>query len=190
LQKGGKIFDTERLKSFFQENVVLDNNILIDFIEIKVALNKDYLKLLNKLFRKIIIPTPIIEEELCQKDIINLDYKEGILSNEDGYNIFINLGNDPKAKQLSEYDRYVIAIAYESQHLVASNDKPVREICNKYNIKVTGTLGIVSSLYENNIITLKEMKKIFVFLFSDSSSCFLSKNLKQSLYIHYEFEKN
>jgi predicted nucleic acid-binding protein len=105
-----------------------------------------------------------------------------------GYNIFIELENsdDNTAKRLSEYDRIVIAIAGEGDLLAVSNDKPVRDICKKYGIKVTGTLGIIISAYENEIIGFSQLKDCLEFLFSEDSSCYLSNYLKSEIYTYYK----
>lgn len=177
--------DTVKLKNYYQKDVVIDNNILTEFMEITAALEMDYMNILNQLFCKIVIPTPILEHETIDRNLESLHYEEGTFSSEIGYRIFMNLSNDPTAKQLSEYDKYVIAIAGESNILVASNDKPVREICKEYDLEVTGTLGIISSAYENNLVSFKKMKQCFKFLFSKESSCYLSLDLREIIYNHY-----
>ena len=58
----------------------------------------------------------------------------------------------------------------------------------KYKIRVTGTLGIIISAYENQIIEFKQMEKSFKFLFSDKSSCYLSPSLKTEIYSHYNIK--
>jgi len=63
--------------------------------------------------------------------------------------------------------------------LAVNNDKPVRDICKKYDIKVTGTLGIIISAYENEIIEFSQLKDCLEFLFPNDSSCYLSNSFKK-----------
>ena len=165
--------------------MVIDNNIIADFKEMTAVLEKDYMCILNQLFNKIVILIPILEDEIINNNLGSLQYVEGTFSNESGYNIFMELGNDHTANQLSEYDRHVIAVAGESNLAVVSNDNPVREICREYEIEVTGTLGVISCVYENKLISFNEMEQCFRFLFSEKSSCYLSLNLKKIIFNHY-----
>ncbi len=180
--------DTVRLKAYYQLSVVMDNNILTDFMEITAAFEKDYMDILNQLFSKIVIPAPVLEDETVDDNLASLQYEEGTFSGETGYSIFMELGNDLTANKLSEYDRHVVAIAGESNLLVVSNDKPVREICKEYDIDVTGTLGVISSAYENGLISFAQMEEVYKFLFSDNSSCYLDNNLKNRVFDHYSIE--
>ncbi|MFW5980588.1 MAG: hypothetical protein ACOCRB_01065, partial [Halanaerobiaceae bacterium] len=161
---------------------------LTDFMEITAALEKDYMDIVNQLFSKIVIPAPILEDETIDNNLGSLQYEEGTFSGETGYSIFMELGKDSTANQLSEYDRHVIAIAGESSLLVVSNDKPVREICREYDIEVTGTLGVISSAYENDLISFAQMEETYKFLFSEDSSCYLSNKLKKRVYNYYSIE--
>ena len=182
--------DTNKLKDHYQKNVVIDNNILTDFMELNAALEIDYMNTLNQLFNKIIIPTPILDNETFRENLRNLKYDEGVINGETGYSILIELNNleDKSAKQLSEYDRYLIAIAFEKDLLAVSNDKPMREICKKKNIEITGTLGIISSAYENQLISFKQMEEAYRYLFSEESSCYLNNELKIMVYEHYSIK--
>lgn len=105
--------NTEQLREYKGETVVVDNNILTDFMEINAALDYDYISLLNKLFSEVKIPTPVLEDENIYDSLGSLEYIEGTINSELGFNIFIELGNseDNMVRRLSEYDRYVIAIA-------------------------------------------------------------------------------
>ena len=67
-----------------------------------------------------------------------------------------------------------------------SNDKPFSDICKKYDIKVTGILGIIISAYENEIIEFSQLKDCLEFLFSEDSSCYLSNYLKSEIYSYYK----
>lgn len=148
------------------------------------------MQILNKLFSKIVIPIPILEDEIIIESLGSLQYQAGIIANKIGYRIFIELGNsdDKMAKRLSDYDRPVIAIAAEGGLLAISNDKPVREICKKYDIEITGTIGILSAAYENKLISYSKMENAFKYLFSDNSSCYLSSRLKSLVFDHYSIE--
>jgi predicted nucleic acid-binding protein len=178
----------KQLKNYKGETIVVDNNILIDFMEMTAALSYDYISILNQLFEKVKIPTPILENENIYDDFGSLEFIEGTIETELGFDIFIELGDleDNIANRLSEYDRVVIAIAGEGELLAVSNDKPVREICNKYKIKVTGTIGVIISAFENKIIEFGQLKKCLKFLFSEDSSCYLSNNLKSKIYSYYK----
>ena len=55
--------NTERLKNLKGETIVVDNNILTDFMEITAALSYDYISILNQLFEKVKVPTPILKDE-------------------------------------------------------------------------------------------------------------------------------
>jgi len=182
--------NTEQLKNHKGDKVVVDNNVLIDLLELSAALDYNYISILNQLFSKAIIPTPILEDEYIYDNLSCLNYIEGTLKTNLGFNSYIELANsdDSSAKRLSEYDRLVISVARERDLLAVSNDKPVREICKKYKIRVTGTLGIIISAYENQIIEFKQMEKSFKFLFSDKSSCYLSPSLKTEIYSHYNIK--
>mgnify|MGYP006299019153 FL=1 len=70
--------------------------------------------------------------------------------------------------------------------MAVSNDNPVRQICKRYDIEITGTLGVICSAYENNLISFNEMEKGFKYLFSDKSSCYLSNRLKRMVFDHYD----
>ena len=96
--------NTERLKNYKGETIVVDNNILTDFMEITAALSFDYISILNQLFEKVKIPTPVLEDENIYDDLGSLKFIEGTIESELGYNIFIELENsdDNTAKRLSE----------------------------------------------------------------------------------------
>ena len=85
--------DTNKLKDHYQKNVVIDNNILTDFMELNAALEIDYMNTLNQLFNKIIIPTPILDNETFRENLRNLKYDEGVINGETGYSILIELNN-------------------------------------------------------------------------------------------------
>ena len=159
-------------------------------MELSLTFKKDYMIVLNKLFSKVIIPTPILDDENIYDDLGNLEFEEGIFETNLGYNIFVELGNSNNnlAKRLSEYDRYIIAIAGEKDILAVSNDNPIRKICKKYDIKITGILGVICSAYENNIISFEEMSRSLKFLFSPKSSCYLSTKLKNKIFNYYSVE--
>ena len=169
----------------------MDNNILTDFMELTAALEYDFMDILNQLFTKIIIPTPILEDELLNNDLGSLEYEEGIFESELGYRAFMDIStsNTRMAKQLSEYDRYVIAIAIEYSLLAVSNDKPLREVCRKYGVEVTGTIGIIVAAYENQLLSFQQMQEAYIYLFSDQSSCYLSNKLKKMFYDYYSIEE-
>jgi predicted nucleic acid-binding protein len=106
--------------------------------------------------------------------------------NDDGTAAYmISGGLNGGHKKLSKYDRYVIAIAGEVNILAVSNDKPVRELCNSYDIKITETLGVVCSAYENDLISFKVMVEGLEFLFSEESTCYLSNSLKRKIFKYY-----
>lgn len=170
--------------------MVLDNNILTDFMELTAALEEDYMLILNQLFSEVIIPIPILDDENIYNGLGNLEYKEGVFETDLGFGIFRELGNseDKMAKKLSEYDRHVIAIAGEVDILAVSNDKPVREICKRYDIEITGALGVICSAYENDLISFEIMERGLKFLFSEESTCYLSNRLKNIVFGYYSIE--
>ncbi|WP_459836210.1 hypothetical protein [Halanaerobaculum tunisiense] len=153
-------------------------------------MEENYMLILNQLFSEVIIPIPILEDENIHDSLDDLEYKEGVFETNLGFGIFKELGNsgDKMAKKLSEYDRHVIAIAGEADILAISNDKPVREICKKYDIEITGALGVICSAYENNLISFEIMKQGLKFLFSEESTCYLSNRLKDIVFGHYSIE--
>ncbi|GAB6137472.1 hypothetical protein JCM15060_06610 [Halanaerobaculum tunisiense] len=159
-------------------------------MELTAALEENYMLILNQLFSEVIIPIPILEDENIHDSLDDLEYKEGVFETNLGFGIFKELGNsgDKMAKKLSEYDRHVIAIAGEADILAISNDKPVREICKKYDIEITGALGVICSAYENNLISFEIMKQGLKFLFSEESTCYLSNRLKDIVFGHYSIE--
>ncbi|MCK8824877.1 hypothetical protein [Fuchsiella alkaliacetigena] len=180
-----------KLKSYYNRKAVIDNNILTDFIELTAVLKEDYMFMLNELFTKVIIPTPILDDENIHDNLGSLEYEAGVFQSELGYEVFMELGdwaNNKTSKQLSEYDRYVIAIAAEMGILVVSNDGPIRKTCKKYSIEVTGTLGVICSAYENDLISFEVMKKGLKFLFSDESSCYLSLGLREEIFDYYSIK--
>ena len=174
----------KRIKSFNNKKVVIDNNVLIDFQEMSAALNTNFMKLLNYLFDDIFIPVPILEDEIIGT-LNGLNYREGIISTEDGYRSFKKISNQEKAKMLSDYDIHLVVVAAEKNLLVISNDKPIRDICKEHNIEITGTIGIVVSLFENDIINNKQLEEVFRFLFSPRSSCYLDNALKNKIKQEY-----
>ncbi|MGM0370524.1 MAG: hypothetical protein ACQEP9_08885 [Bacillota bacterium] len=165
----------------------MDNNILTDFMELTAASEINYMVVLNQLFNKVIIPVPILDDENIYNNLGSFEYEKGVFETDLGFKIFMELGKSENkmAKKLSKYDRHVIAIAGEVDILAVSNDKPVRELCNSYDIKITGTLGVVCSAYENDLISFKVMVEGLEFLFSEESTCYLSNSLKRKIFKYY-----
>jgi hypothetical protein len=83
--------NTERLKNYKGETIVVDNNILTDFMEITAALSFDYISILNQLFDKVKILTPVLEDENIFDDLGGLKFIEGTIESELGYNISLSL---------------------------------------------------------------------------------------------------
>jgi len=177
----------KRIKSLNNKKVAIDNNVLIDLQEMSAALNTNFMKLLNHLFNDIFIPIPILEDEIISS-LNGLNYMEGIFSTEEGYRLYNKISNQKHAKMLSDYDIHLVVLAEEKNLLVISNDKPIRNICNDYNIEITGTIGIIVSLFENDIITNKLLETAFQFLFSSKSSCYLDNDLKDKIKQEYSLD--
>jgi predicted nucleic acid-binding protein len=174
------------IKDYFGEKAVLDNNILSDFLEIENHFKDKCFHLINKVFKDVIIPKLIIDDEVIveKNKFADLHYNPGILNTEIGFKTLYDLTNTDNCS-LSIYDMHVIALCKQTGYMCITNDKPVRKTCEFYEINYTGTIGIIACAYENGIIKYKKLYNYIQFLFSEKSSCYLSKDLKTKILKYY-----
>ena len=168
----------------------MDNNILIDLAETNNKLSDNSFKILNKLFNDVYIPSPILTDEV-QVDLKNLEYKTGIIEKEKGFNFFFffnDSDNERVFSGLSDYDKHFLSISFGKNILAASNDGLVRKLAKRYDIEITGILGIMAATYETDIINFRKLKSYYKFLFSDDSSFYVSHHIKDEICQFYNIE--
>lgn len=170
------------MKDIYQSNdisLVIDNNVLVDLYEIGA------IDILFKAFKYVSIPRIIYEGEIqiVVKDMLT-KYKFTIsdMDDETAYSTYFSLVNDIELKKLSTCDRYAIAIAKGRYIYCSSNDSLVRRACNKYDVLVTGTLGVLGRCFMQNIITKEELDIFIVKIKSDSTSCYISDKVISEFY--------
>ena len=151
-------------------SVVVYNNVLVDLYEI------ERLNLLFEVFDHVIIPRIIYETELPSevKSVLNqFDYKLGAIETTVGLETYGILTNNVEFRKLSKYDRFAISIAKENCYYCNSNDKPVRNACEKLNVRYTGVLGVIGRAYVRNQITLEQFNDSIDLIISAKTSCYI-----------------
>ena len=151
-------------------SVVVDNNVLVDLFEIKC------LSLLFAMFNDVIIPQIIYDDELppeIKLEIKQYKFHVGLIETEVGLETYALLVNEAEFKKLSRYDRFAISIAKENLYYCNSNDKPVRNACEKLNVKYTGVLGVLGRACIKEEITKEELEVYIDLLTSDKTSCYI-----------------
>lgn len=168
-----------KFAAFFRERVVVDANVLIDLAEI------DALQLLNSVFSHVSIPESIVQFELKTIDLTQIRYSASNICTKKGYKLFTELGKHYRG--LSEFDRTLLSIAIENGFLCVTNEKPLRKVCNEYQIKYTGTLGILGCCYEVGIIAVEELAQFVDKL--EASSCYLHSDLVKQFRDEFGLQK-
>lgn len=155
-------------------SVVVDNNVLIDLFEIRC------LNLLFEIFEVVIIPKIIYDaelDEMIKKELKDYKFHLGVISTTIGLETYALLVNEVTFKRLSRYDRFAIAIAKENLYYCNSNDKPVRNACEKLQVKYTGILGVLGRAFFRGSINLKQLNSYVERLASEDTSCYLDLKL-------------
>lgn len=151
-------------------SVVVDNNVLIDLSEIGC------LSLLFEIFDDVIIPQIIYDDEIPSEiklEIQQYQFRVGLIETEVGFETYALLVNETEFKKLSKYDRFAISMAKENLYYCNSNDKPVRNACEKLNVKYTGVLGVLGRSYIKEKITKDKLESFINLLASDKTSCYI-----------------
>ncbi len=152
---------------FFRGHAVIDANVIIDLSEI------GGLSVLNRVFARIAIPEQVVQFELQTVDLTRISFAKLNITSSEGYRLFSQLGK--RYLELSQYDRVTLAIACENRLICATNERPMRRVCKKYNIEVVGTLGVLGCAKQTDLISKKQLAHFVDLL--ELSSCYLSEKL-------------
>ena len=171
--------DTNKIKALLGKEAVIDNNIICDLSELGC------IELLNKIFKKVLIPKSIIDMEVIQfKDSLEkIDYLEVAIETIEGYTFMSKILTEHSG--LTDCDAEVVTIAYEKYLLCTSNEKRIMTTCEENNIEFTGTLGILCCAYEHSVIDIRTLEELINKLQYDCS-CFLSKRVLQEVRNYYK----
>lgn len=167
-------------------SVVVDNNVLVDLYEIEC------LRLIFEIFDDVIIPQIIYDDELpreVKQKINQYRFHVGLIETEVGLETYAILVNENEFKKLSRYDRFAIAIAKENLYYCNSNDKPVRNACEKLNVKYTGVLGVLGRAYVKEKITEDDLDSFIDLLISDKTSCYIDLRVIKQFKMEITSEK-
>ena len=130
--------------------LVLNSSTLIVLYELN---RLDLLKKLEKKF-KVSIPSTVAEE--MKNSPINLDHSLVVQVNIN--NISSNL--QPYIIGLGHGELGALALAYKlrskREAIVITDDEKARKTCQRLNIKVRGTVGLIKIAYEHNIISKEQ----------------------------------
>lgn len=173
--------NTKKIKALLGKEAVIDNNIICDLSELGC------IELLNKVFKKVLIPKSIVDTEIIQfKDSLDkLDYSEAVIETIDGYSFMSKILTDHGG--LTDCDAEVVAIAYEKYVLCTSNEKRIMTTCKENDIEFTGTLGILCCAYEHLIIDIKTLE-ILINKLQYDCSCFLSNRVVNEVRNNYNIK--
>ena len=123
--------------------IILDNSVLSAFKRLKL------LSHLEVLISSAVISKEVLDEysEHWQKKVPNwikiMEPSDDII-----------LESSPIS--LSSADLSLIRLAIEKKISIASDDRPLRQFAKKLGISITGSLGLLKSLYQNRIIKTRE----------------------------------
>jgi len=123
--------------------IILDNSVLSAFIRLKLVPSL-----------KLLFPSAIISKEILNE--YSLQWQENIpkwiniLQSDES----ITLKNIPLS--LSSADLSIIRLALEHDKPIASDDRPLRNYAEKLGILITGSLGLLKSLYKKRIIDTRD----------------------------------
>lgn len=160
----------EHLKQFFNRSVIVDANVLFDLYEVHG------LYILNKIFSEVCIPVEVISELLDDEQFKeihkNIRYRKVVIEKAEGYNLYARLSREQK--ELSAADKHLVCNAFEKGLLCVSNDSQVRKACQKYNIKVIRTLGVLGCARTTGVMSQEDLQRMFNLLLSPESSSFLT----------------
>ncbi|MFO7613000.1 MAG: hypothetical protein R6W99_11085 [Clostridia bacterium] len=162
------------LTLLYDASVVVDNNVLQDLIEI------GRLDLFFAIFKEIHIPRIVYDQELdvrVKAGMADLPFFYGCMDTEKSLEIFARLTNEYAYRRLSTSDRHVIAIAGAYDYYAGSNDGLIRKACCDFNIKMTGTLGILGCAYQKDIIEKSDFIACLNRLLSDETTCYIGKKI-------------
>ena len=144
--------------------IILDNSVLSAFTRLNL------LSYLEKLFTSAIISKEISEE-------YSQEWKNNIPN-------WIEISESDKSVQLkdipislSSADLSIIRLALKLNNPIASDDRSIRNYSKKLGIPITGSLGLIKTLYKMNLIKTK-----------DEYQYYLDK-LKKDVYISDELMK-
>ncbi|MHA1242631.1 MAG: hypothetical protein ACTSQU_17880 [Promethearchaeota archaeon] len=123
--------------------IILDNTVLSAFTRLKL------LSQLKNLISSAIISKGVLDEysEHWQKTVpkwIKIVEPSGD----------IILESSPVSLSLADLD--LIRLGLEYKIPIASDDRPLRHFAKKLGISITGSLGLIKSLYQNRIIKTRE----------------------------------
>ena len=142
--------------------IILDNSVLSAFKRLKL------LSHLKKLISSAIISKEVLDEysEHWQKTI-----PEWIKIIQPGDDIVV----ESSPVTLSSADLSLIRLALEHKIPIASDDKPLRQFAKQLGLSITGSLGLLKSLYQNKIIKTRE--EYITFLDSLQKDIYISDEL-------------
>ena len=142
--------------------IILDNSVLSAFKRLKL------LSHLKELISSAIVSKEVVDEysEHWQKTI-----PEWIKIIQPGDDIVV----ESSPVTLSSADLGLIRLAIEHKIPIASDDKPLRQFAKQLGLSITGSLGLLKSLYQNKII--KTRKEYLTFLDSLQKDIYISDEL-------------
>lgn len=154
--------------------VVVDNNVLVDLFEL------DKLHLLFSVFTKVLIPRNIYQEEVEKKvkDVLeNYEFELADIETEVGLSTYKEILDNKKYRGLSIYDRVAISISKENYCYCNSNDKLIRKACLEYNVKFTGTLGVIGRAYKRGYLDNDQLTDVLSKISSDETTIHIKQEI-------------
>lgn len=99
------------------------------------------------------------------------------LQTEEGFETYNFLHKQEKYKNLSENDRFGIAVAKEQACYCGSNEKLVRTACADLGIPHTGVLGVLGRAYNKELITKADLIALTDLLKSEQTTCYIANEI-------------
>lgn len=158
---------TVNYEKFFRRPAIIDANVIIDLDEIRA------LELLEQVFARVVISEQVVHFELGTINLAKISFEKGNIASTEGYRLFGQLGE--QYLQLSQYDREIVSIAYEKGLVCVTNERPMRTVCQAYNITVVGTLGVLGCANQTGLISQKRLGDLVNLL--EHSSSYLGEEL-------------
>ena len=140
------------------------------------------LELLGCIFRVIYIPELVLNTEIqsLKPNLSSLNPVLADITSIKGWEFFHRLKDQFPA--LSDQDRLVITISYETNSVCISNDATIRKACERHHIWVSGLLGVLGCARTHNVISQDKLSELISSL--DNTGCYISAD------ILWEFKKH
>ncbi len=142
-------------KQILESGIVSDANILIDYLNTE----PNILGLISKHIQKLYVPIPILKEveQLGEDNAekLGLEIIEPTLAQ---YNLAVKIKQANPA--LSNQDSICFAMAKDNNWACLTNDKPLRNLCNKNSITVLWGIGIMLKLVSADVLSSSKAVQI------------------------------